>query len=174
VLSTSLSREEGGTAAAIDLRPATLEDDQFAYHVHRAAMRPSVEEIYGWDEAWQEHYFQEHFDPAKRQIIRYGGVDVGVFSVEEREDSLFLALIALLPQYQCRGIGTTLIRGLQQRARDSGLPVTLRVLKANRARELYERLGFVLAGETKTHHQMRWVAEEQRRSDNLQTPTRDA
>lgn len=121
-------------------------------------MRPSVEEIYGWDEAWQEHYFQEHFDLAKRQIIRYGGVDVGVFSVEEQEDSLFLALIALLPQYQCRGIGTTLIRRLQRRAKEDGVPVTLQVLRVNRARALYERLGFVLTGETETHYRMRWSA----------------
>lgn len=122
-------------------------------------MRESVEQTYGWDEAWQEAYFREHFDAARRQIIRYNDVDVGVFSVEDRRDSLFLGLIAILPEYQDRGIGTTLIRRLQRRAKEEGVPVTLRVLKVNRARVLYEHLGFVLTGETDTHHQMRWSAD---------------
>ena len=144
--------------APIDLRPTTPDDYAFAYRVHCAAMRWSVEQTYGWDEAWQKQDFQEHFDPAKRQIIRYGGLDVGVLSIEERDDSLFLGLIAILPQYQRRGIGTTLIRRLQERAAERGLAVTLRVLKVNQARELYERLGFALTGETDTHYQMRWPA----------------
>jgi ribosomal protein S18 acetylase RimI-like enzyme len=121
-------------------------------------MRASVEATYGWDEAWQTRYFRERFDPARRHVIRYDGVDVGVLSVEEREDGLFLASIAILPEYQRRGIGTTLIRRLQQRASQSGLPLTLQVLKVNQARELYKRLGFVCTGETDTHYQMRWSA----------------
>lgn len=144
--------------SSIDLRPATPEDYEFAYRVHRAAMRESVEKTYGWDEPWQEAYFRERFDAARRQIIRYDEVDVGVFSVEDRGDSLFLALIAILPEYQHRGIGTTLIRQLQRRAKEDHVPLTLRVLKVNRARELYERLGFVVTGETDTHYQMRWSA----------------
>ncbi len=122
-------------------------------------MRPSVERTYGWDEPWQEQYFREHFDPAKQQIIRYDGTDDGVLSVEEREDSLFLALIAILPGYQRRGIGTILVRRLQERAGERGLAVALRVLKTNRARELYERLGFAPTGETDTHYKMRWPAD---------------
>ena len=145
--------------APIDLRPATPDDCAFAYRVHCAAMRPSVEETYGWDESWQAQTFQQRFDPAKRQIIRYDGADVGVLSVEERDDSLFVALIAILPAYQRRGIGTSLIRRLQEEASERGLAVTLRVLKVNRARELYERLGFSLVGETDTHYQMRWQAD---------------
>jgi ribosomal protein S18 acetylase RimI-like enzyme len=145
--------------SSIELRPATPDDYEFAYRVHRAAMRASVELTYGWDEEWQERYFRVHFDAARRQIIRHNGVDVGVFSVEHRVDTVFLSLIAILPEYQCRGIGTTLIRRLQRRANEDGVPLTLRVLQVNRARELYGRLGFVLTGETDTHYQMKWPAD---------------
>jgi ribosomal protein S18 acetylase RimI-like enzyme len=144
--------------SSIELRPATPDDYEFAYRVHCAAMRPSVEETYGWDEAWQEGYFRERFDPSRWQIIRYREVDVGVFAVEDGGDSLFLALIAILPEYQHRGIGTALICRLQRSAKEDDVPLTLRVLKVNRARELYERLGFVVTGETDTHYQMRWSA----------------
>lgn len=145
--------------AIIELRSATEEDYGFAYRVHRAAMRPSVQQTYGWDEDFQARYFRLHFSPAQWEIIRYKGMDVGVFSVEERGESLFLALIAILPRYQGRGIGTTLIRRLQRKASIRGMTVTLQVMKVNRARELYERLGFELTGETKTHCQMKWSNE---------------
>ena len=142
--------------STLELRPATKDDYAFAFRVHCAAMKPSVEPIYGWDEDFQARYYRLHFDPARRKIIRCGGVDVGVLSVERRKDSIFLATITILPRYQRRGIGTALIRDLQQEARERGVPVTLRVLKSNQARQLYERLEFVLTGETETHYQMIW------------------
>ena len=143
----------------VELRSATEDDYAFAYRVHRAAMRPSVERTYGWDEGFQARYFRLHFSPAQWDIIRYRGVDVGIFSVEERDESLFLALIAILPRYQERGIGTTLIHRLQEKASMRGMTVTLQVLRVNRARELYERLGFELTGETKTYYRMTWSDE---------------
>lgn len=149
--------------ATVDLRAATPDDYGFAFRVHCAAMRPSVEPTFGWDEDCQARYFQLHFDPRARQIIRFEGVDVGLLSVEERDDALFLGSIEILPRYQGRGIGTTLIRQLQRRAEESGLPLRLQVLKTNRARELYERLGFIVTGETETHHHMTWADRTQDR-----------
>jgi ribosomal protein S18 acetylase RimI-like enzyme len=141
---------------SVELRPANPDDYNFVFRVHCAAMRPSVEQIYGWDEDWQARYFLEHFHPAERQIIRYCGTDVGYISIEEQETSFFLTSIAILPAHQGRGIGTILIRKLQQKARTKGVPVTLQVLKGNPARALYERLGFKVTGETDTHYLMRW------------------
>jgi GNAT superfamily N-acetyltransferase len=158
--------------ATVDLRPATSHDYDFAFRVHCAAMRPSVEPAFGWDEAFQARYFRLHFDPAQHEIIRFEGGDVGIFSVEEQEESLFLALLAILPRYQKLGIGTTLIRSLQRKARERGLPVTLRVLRTNhRARALYERLGFALTGETDTHYHMAWSDGSQTRRDQAPTNT---
>jgi ribosomal protein S18 acetylase RimI-like enzyme len=119
-------------------------------------MRPAVEQVFGWDEQVQIRHFRERFDPAARDVIRFGGVDVGVLSVKERGEDLFLKLIAILPEYHNRGIGTTLIRRLQRRAEDAGVPVILQVLKPNRARALYTRLGFQVTGQTETHYRMRW------------------
>ena len=143
----------------IDLRPATPDDYDFVFSVHCATMRPYVEPIYGWDEDWQSRYFREHFDTDKRQIIRYGGADVGYISVEEQKSCLLLHTIGILPEFQGRGIGTTLIRRLQRRAKLKGVPVMLQVLKGNPARRLYERLGFKVFNTTDTHHQLKWAAQ---------------
>jgi ribosomal protein S18 acetylase RimI-like enzyme len=81
---------------------------------------------------------------------------VGVFRVERREDSIFLSNIGIRPAYQGRGIGTKLIQDLLDEGRARGVPVELRVLKVNPARDLYERLGFTVTEEFETHWQMRW------------------
>lgn len=51
------------------LRPATAEDYDFLFALHRAAMREYIEPIWGWHEEWQEEYFRKKFDPHERQSI---------------------------------------------------------------------------------------------------------
>jgi len=51
-------------------------------------------------------------------------------------------------------LGAALVRGVTAVADVRGLPVRLQVLKINPARRLYERLGFVVTGETETHDLM--------------------
>ena len=127
------------------LRPATDKDYDFLYHLHRAAIRPTVEATWGWDEAFQADYFRSRWDLSRRQIIVVDGSDIGVVTLEERPGSVFLALIEIQPAYQGQGIGTAVIREVMANAHRRGLPVELHILKANaRARRLYERLGFRL------------------------------
>lgn len=131
----------------ITLRAATADDYDFCYRVQKATMQEYVEQTWGWDEAFQQAYFRQRFDPARNQVIVLGGADIGVFAVERRERDIFLAKIYILPEYQRRGIGTGLIKSVLQEAFKEGLPVTLRVLKVNPARRLYERLGFAVIEE---------------------------
>jgi len=55
---------------------------------------------------------------------------------------------------KARGVGTSVVRDVMHQASRLGLPLRLQVLKANRARRLYERLGFREVAETPTHFQM--------------------
>ena len=52
-----------------------------------------------------------------------------------------------------------LIQALCDEADGRGIPVELQVIKVNPAWRLYERLGFVVIGETETHVLMRWLPE---------------
>ncbi|MEE9280835.1 MAG: GNAT family N-acetyltransferase [Myxococcota bacterium] len=55
-----------------------------------------------------------------------------------------------------------MIRFVLARGARRGVPVTLKVLRVNPARELYERLGFSVTGETREHFQMTWRQPAQR------------
>jgi ribosomal protein S18 acetylase RimI-like enzyme len=137
------------------LRPAGDADYDFLYALHEATMRPTVSQIWGWDDARQGVMFRERFDPAARRIIVLDGEAVGVLVVEERPGEVFLANIEIAPEQQGRGLGAAIITEILRDAHARGLPVTLQVNRVNHARRLYERLGFVEIGRTETHFQMR-------------------
>ena len=133
------------------------EDWEFVWECKRQAYRAYVEELWGWDESWQLARFHQFFEPSTIQMIQAAGENIGFLGVEEEADRLILANIVLKPEFQGKGIGTQLLLQLLQKAQNKGLPVTLRVLKNNhKARNLYERLGFWVEGESETHDLMRW------------------
>ena len=127
----------------IGLRPATAEDSEFCFRVHRAAMGAYVAEVWGWDDEVQAGYHRRAFEPGRFQVITVDGADAGMLVVQRRPDEIYLGRIELDPPYQGRGVGGRLIGGLLREAAAAGLPLTLDVLVVNsRARALYQRLGF--------------------------------
>ncbi len=139
----------------ISLRPATDDDQELLWDLHCSTLKPYVEQTWGWNEDFQRRYFKEHFNPSNSQVIQVDGEDGGVLTIDENQLGFILSNIELSPQYQGLGIGTSLISGLLEKASERGLPVSLRVLKINPARQLYLRLGFSVIGETETHYWMR-------------------
>jgi ribosomal protein S18 acetylase RimI-like enzyme len=134
-----------------ELREATDDDREFLFRVHRAAIRESVEALWGWDEELQRRLFDERFGREPYQMIEVDGENAGVLVVEEG-DEVFLKLIELLPAAQGQGVGSSIIRTLQA----PGKPVTLRVLTTNpRAAALYQRLGFRVTERTPERLYMR-------------------
>jgi ribosomal protein S18 acetylase RimI-like enzyme len=129
--------------ADIALRPATVDDAEFFFTLHKGSLGPYVDQIWGWDDEDQRAYLAGHLVLERVRVIVVDGVDVGRLDVEEHDDEVFLALIELAPDHQGRGIGSRLIRELLDRAGADGKRVTLSVLEVNpRAYQLYRRLGF--------------------------------
>lgn len=138
------------------LRPATTEDRDFLYSLLETTLRGYVEELWGWDDTFQQERFDERFDPDFMEVICIEGKDVGCISLEHRGHELYLAEIELLPEYQNRGVGTSIIRAIMAEANKDGIPVRLQVLHNNPARRLYERLGFRVFSETPWHYRLEW------------------
>ena len=137
-----------------ELRPATEHDYELMWEIQRTSIGPYVDATWGWDETFQRRFFDEHFDHRKHQIIQVGDRDAGFLSFEVRQGHLYLGNMALLPEFQNRGIGTAVVHHVIEQADGAEIPVRLQVLKSNPARRFYERLGFTRCGETDTHFQM--------------------
>lgn len=130
--------------AWIGLRPATAADSDFCFALHKAAMRPYVEAVWGWDEAVQRAFHERGFDPDHMQVITVDGRDAGVLAVDYRPTEIYLSRIEVHPDYQGQGIGSELIRALLAEAAGRDQPLVLDVLVVNpRAHALYRRLGFL-------------------------------
>jgi ribosomal protein S18 acetylase RimI-like enzyme len=91
---------------------------------------------------WRENYLDTSWD-----LILSDGEPIGRLYVARWPQDIRIVDIALMPEHRGSGIGTRLIRELFVEADESGRKVSIHVEMYNPARRLYERLGFVQAGE---------------------------
>jgi ribosomal protein S18 acetylase RimI-like enzyme len=139
-------------------RLASPTDTQFGRNVHHQAYRDVVERQFGaWNVAAQEAYFRDGWRAAAHEIVECDGVPVGYVSVEDRSDLVHLRELVLLPEFQNRGIGTAVLHQVLEHAQGRGVPVQLGTLHANRAADLYRRVGFREIGRTDTHILFEWL-----------------
>ena len=139
------------------LRPATPDDSELVFRVKKAALGEYIRRTWGWDEKFQRDLHVKEYDPRAIKIISYLDTEVGWLEVDRRSDEFWLAGLYVLPGHQGHGVGSAVIMDIIKEASERQLPVTLEVLKVNpRAQALYEKLGFVMTGETKTHTSMKW------------------
>jgi ribosomal protein S18 acetylase RimI-like enzyme len=132
----------------LSFRPVTDADYEYLYRLHEASMRCYVEQAYGpWDEALQRRIFAERWRPDRVRIVQVDGEDAGALELIPGPSRVQIEGIRLMPACQRRGIGTQIVSDVLRDAHMRGQVVTLRVLKVNPARRLYERLGFVVVGE---------------------------
>lgn len=88
-------------------------------------------------------------------VVSIGGVD---FTVDDHPEAGVLWQLATNPELQGQGYGTRLVRALEERVRARALAIArLEVdLDNERARALYERLGYTALGRTTS----RWTHQE--------------
>lgn len=143
---------------ALHTRNAREEDKDFVYALNRIVYREVViQQFGGWNESGQRQYFEEKWARAAYHIVEYKNAPAGVLWVTEHPEKHVLHEIQLLPAYQGRGIGTTLLRRAIAHAHAHHVPLQLRVLTHNiRAQQLYTRLGFVISATTDTHRYMEY------------------
>jgi ribosomal protein S18 acetylase RimI-like enzyme len=129
----------------------------FARTVHHLAYRHVVTRQFGlWDETLQDRFFDRGWSTAKIEILLVDGEPCGYTGIEDRPGDVYLRELVIQPEYQGRGIGTTILRQVMARAQGRGVPVRLQVLQQNRAQDLYRRVGFREVGRTETHVLMEW------------------
>ena len=127
---------------AFDLRPATRSDFAFCWSIYRDAMKPLTEAVADWNEPVQYRIVEQAVTDPGTSILRADKIDVGWVQVEEGRQVVLLKQLFLLPAARNRGLGTSFLTWMKERAERKRKDLTLDVLTNNPARRLYERLGF--------------------------------
>ena len=140
----------------VERRPAGQPDRQFLEDTHVAALGPVALVGYGWPEVTLREQFLSEIDLATCQVILVDGRRAGYIAVEDRGRFWYIEAIAVARRYQGQGVGTAVLRDVLA---DAGWrAVRLNVLHVNRARALYERLGFRIIGKDDRRQIMEWRA----------------
>jgi len=149
------------------LRAINSEDDEFLFSVY-ASSRTNELELINWSNTQKEtflrmqftaqyQYYIENYPSAKFQVIVLDGQSIGRLYVDRRVDQIRIMDITLLPNYQRRGIGSSLLNSILEEGAHHHLPVTIHVERFNPALHLYERLGFHLAEDKGVYYFMKWL-----------------
>lgn len=85
------------------------------------------------------------FDQAK--IVMLNNQNVGLLKLDEKENRIEIVQIQIDPKFQKKGLGQQIIKEVIKNALAEKKELVLSVLKANPAKELYERLGFKIIDE---------------------------
>lgn len=106
----------------------------------------------------QCRHYQQLSGPLAWGVVEMAGQPVGRLYLQQREHSLHLLDLILLPAFQQQGLGSALLRAVQAQARQQGAAgVSLYVEMTNpRAMQLYQRLGFVPMAMQGVHLHMLW------------------
>jgi len=106
--------------------------------------------------ARQLNYTQNNPNALDAILCLADGTPVGRHLFDRQPDAYRTIDIAVLPEYQGRGIGTLALRQIQQLAAVESVRVRLRVLKTSPAARLYERLGFTAVSSDEISFEMEW------------------
>jgi len=139
-------------------RDCTLEDFDFLFELKKENFKWYVDKIWGWEDEDQKERLrqdlQEHL--SRKKIIMIEDKAIGVYAVHITEDGdCFINEISILKEYQHKGIGSHILAKQLKENRENKIRTILQVFKDNPAKELYNKLGFKIYGETETHYQMK-------------------
>lgn len=155
-------------SVGVSLRPVTDADQEFLIGVYANSRAAELAQV-DWDQSqkdafirWQFEMQKQDYDvrypSARYEIILVDGVPAGRIWVGIDEKQIRLLDIALLTQFQKRGVGTQLLRQLMDEAARINKPLRHMVFVLNdNAHVFYERLGFKTFEDVGGYKHMEWL-----------------
>jgi GNAT superfamily N-acetyltransferase len=161
-----------GDGGALTLRPVAPEDEEFLLGVYMSTREHELAQA-EWGEGQKEQFVRWQFDLQRREYdARFPDAEYDVILVDGRTagrvwvggdgTQIRLLDIALLPEFQNRGVGTLLLHRLIEHARRERLPLRHMVFVLNNdAHRFYERLGFAVIEDFGAYKHMEWREERE-------------
>jgi GNAT superfamily N-acetyltransferase len=128
--------------ADFEFRHIQPQDRAFCWMIYREAMQPLTAQLMQWNEETQRRGIEAALSDDDASILVADDADAGWLHVIETRRDIHLGHLYLAPPSRNHGLGTKFLRWMGERAKRKDKGFTLEVLKNNRARALYERLGF--------------------------------
>ena len=99
-----------------------------------------------YDIKWNDDLFDQSWTEFDNFQIFRGNIKVGVLRLWRELSDLYIRDLQISQTFQNQGIGTNAVEYARTLAESEGLKfVKLRVFESNPAKELYERLGFIVS-----------------------------
>ena len=141
---------------ALTLRPALAADEAFLFALRKATMTEQLTRVgEPADDDTHRSRLLHRYDTAR--VICLDGVPAGLLKAHRTDSEWVVVQFQVTPALQGRGIGESVLHTVLRAAQADALPVTLKVLKGNPAKRLYDRLGFEVVDEDETQFYMRRV-----------------
>lgn len=166
--SESFRLPDGGT---VELRPVSESDNEFLLSVYASTREDELAQV-EWAEGQKEMFLRWQLNLQRREYeTRFPDADYRVIVVDQEpagriwvgtdDEQIRLLDIALLPQFQNRGVGTGLLKGLMVEADGAGKALRHMVFVLNNnADRFYERLGFKKIEDFGAYKHMEWRKDE--------------
>lgn len=152
---------------AVALRPQGADDLPFMrtlYLSHRWEEMSAT----GWPEATRRAFLEDqfrlqwlhysnHYNQADFLVVELDGQPAGrLYLYNAHPTELRIVEIGLMPEWRGHGVGGALLRAVQEYAGQAGKFCSINVEQSNKARHLYERLGFRKISENGPYMLMEW------------------
>jgi GNAT superfamily N-acetyltransferase len=95
----------------------------------------------------QCQHYARHFFQSRTLLLLEGAKPVGRLIVQRNHDELLLVDMLVDPSTRRRGLGSWMLRRVADEARHFAIPLRCHVDPTNPARQLYQRMGFVVIGQ---------------------------
>jgi len=148
------------------MRPVSDSDRDFLLRVYAESRAQELAAVQWTDEEKQafcksqfeaqDTHYRKHYPGCEFLVIEIDGAPVGRLYRDRRPDEIRVVDIALLTAARGRGIGGQLMRDILDEARAAGIMVSIHVERTNRARKLYDRLGFRTVEEGGVYDLLSW------------------
>ena len=128
---------------SIILRNAQNSDFELTYRIKSKSIKPYVEEIWGWKEAYQQENHKINFAPLITQIIIYKKQEIGYVVNKDTVEEIYIENLLIAKEFQNLGIGNEVMGKIIERANSERKSIHLQVFKINtKAQGFYHNLGF--------------------------------
>lgn len=128
-------------SSSLSFHPATVSDFDAIWADFVPAMKPYVEQIWGWDLSWQQNNFKKDLEKTLTAFIQLGSKTLGYVQYSLKPDGSYIHMLIIRPEFRAKGYGIQVLDYVQ--AQVPGQSLSLRCFQLNlSAQRFYHRQGF--------------------------------